>query len=220
MDLPRLAAAGRVRQRHLGRRLLELHRQHLGLGAALGRFRTRPRLHPHRHPVQRLLRRRSPRRQPLRHEHDRPQRGDRRARLALPVGASRHLELRQSQRAQGGGHHRRRATDSGGRGDDQARLGLRLQPGDRRAGVAHRGTARAGLRHSRRADIADAALCHQTGGFRETRNHRGRPHRLHARVASAGARDRAAVPDGGHFYATVSLRGTGRHERHLRRAGR
>ena len=65
VDLPHHSAARRVRQRHLGGRLLGVHRQRSRLDRAQRRPRTRLRLPSRRTGHRRLLRRPPPRRQPV-----------------------------------------------------------------------------------------------------------------------------------------------------------
>ena len=81
-------------------------------------------------PTKRPLRLVPPRPEPLRDEHPRPGRPHRRAPMALPDGAPRHLELRQPDRAEPGRHRGERADDSGVRPDHQAVLRV-LNRGDR-----------------------------------------------------------------------------------------
>ena len=90
-------------------------------------------------------------------------------------------------------HHRRRPPHQGGRAGDQAGVRLRLRPRHRRAGVADRGAAGAGVHGARRVDRADAALPHPAGAVRSAGAHRRRPDRLHAGAEGRGARDRQAV---------------------------
>ena len=61
VDLPHDSAARRVRQRHVGEGLVDLHRQHRRVGADLGRRRARPRVPAGRTADRRLLRRPSSR---------------------------------------------------------------------------------------------------------------------------------------------------------------
>ena len=73
---------------------------------------------------------------PVRHQRHRARCCDRRTGLALPDGAPRHLELRQSDRAGRSQRDGRRSTARDCRPDDEARMGLYVRPGDRTAGVA------------------------------------------------------------------------------------
>ena len=65
VDLPHDSAAGRVRQRHVGKRFVVVHRQRRQLGADHDRRRAQPRVPRDRGRHRRLLRRPSPRQQPL-----------------------------------------------------------------------------------------------------------------------------------------------------------
>ena len=99
----------------------------------------RHRLHPHQFADHRLLRRVQAGGQPVRHQHHRHRRRDRRSGLALPDGPPPDLELRPAERADPGRRHRRRPGSADGNPDHEAGHDLRLQPGDRRAGLADRG---------------------------------------------------------------------------------
>ena len=85
--------------RHLGERLLEVHRQRRRVGAVLGRRRAGLRLPAGRGADRRSLRRASPRRQRLLVEPRLPRRAHRPGRVALPADPPRHLGLRQHHRA-------------------------------------------------------------------------------------------------------------------------
>ena len=78
----------------------------------------------------------------------------RRARLALPDRPSRSVGLRPARRSDPRRHHRGRKADQGRRAADQAGICVRVRSVDRSAGVADRGTSRAGLRHAGRAYVA------------------------------------------------------------------
>ena len=100
---------------------------------------------------------------PVRGEPRRRGRGDGRAGLALPDGASRHLGLRHRL---GGEPHRRRdrrPAEEGGGADVEDGLRLRVRPGHRRAHLADRGTSRGAEHRPRRADRTDAAVPHEAG---------------------------------------------------------
>ena len=84
LDVPFGSAAGRVRQRDLGERLAEVHRQHERLVDDHRRRGARLRLSAVRHADQRLLRRPSARQQPVCRKPRLPRRDDRQARLAFP----------------------------------------------------------------------------------------------------------------------------------------
>ncbi len=103
---------------------------------------ARARLHPDQPADHRLLRRLSPWRQPVRDQPARARREDRQARVALPDGPPRHLELRQSQRPGSSGCHHRWAPHADRRRDDEAGLRLHVQSRNRRADLADRGAAR------------------------------------------------------------------------------
>ena len=122
-----------------------------------------------------------PRGQPLRHQRDRAERRDRRARLAFPDRAQRPVELRHPQRT----HRRRPGGGRGGgsrRGPDlEDRAHLRLQPRDRRAHLAHRGAGGAPDRGAGQLDGEHAASSDQTGTDGAIRAGRGRGARLHRR---------------------------------------
>ena len=129
VDLPHHSAAGRVRQRHLGERLVDLHRQHRRLGADLGRRRARA--------------------SPICRSNCRPatttaaivpgnglfgeslvavdlQTGERK--WHYPARASRHLGHGHPVRADPGRHHGQRPDRQGGGAADQAGVPLRLRP--------------------------------------------------------------------------------------------
>ena len=88
LDLPHHPAAGRVRERDVGGRLVGVHRQHRRVDPDDRRHRAGHRLPAGRDPHQRLLRRAPARRQPVLREPGRGRRRDRRADLALPVRPS------------------------------------------------------------------------------------------------------------------------------------
>ena len=134
------AVGERVRLRHVAERRLGLDGRRLVVGAAVGRPRARHRLHPDQLADHRLLRRVPAGEQPVRHHDHRDRRRERRAGLALPDRAPPDLELRPAQRADPGRRHGRRPGSADGHPDHQAGDDLRLQPRDRRAGLADRGT--------------------------------------------------------------------------------
>ena len=194
LDLPHHPAAGGVRERHVGGRLLGIHRQHRRLDPDDRRHRAGHRLPAGRDSHQRLLRRAPAGRQPVRREPRRGRCRDRGADLALPVRPSSRLGLRRPVRADPGRHHRRRPRDKGDRAADQAGLGLRLRPRHRRAGLAHRGAPRAGRRHSRRVVLAHPALPHQAAAVRAAGVRAGGDHRSDPGARGRGATHRPAVP--------------------------
>ena len=117
----------------------------------------------------------------LRREHRVPRPRDRRAPLALPDRAPPHLEHGPAGRAAAGGPHRRRTRRQGRGRADQAVAAVHLRPRDRRAGLPHRGAARAAGRRPGRMVFADAALPDQAAAVRPQRDQdSGRPDRLHA----------------------------------------
>ena len=113
VDLPHHSAAGRVRQRHVGERLVVVHRQHRRVGPDLGRRGARPGVPAGRTADRRLLRRPSARQRPVRREPRRRRSEDRQAQVALPAGAPRHLGHGHPVRADSGRHHRQRPDDQG-----------------------------------------------------------------------------------------------------------
>ena len=81
----------------------------------------------------------SPGAQPVRRQPHRVGRPDRRAEVALPDPPQRPVELRHSGGAHSDGPDGGRRGDPGGDPEHEARSRLRVQPGDRRAHLAHRG---------------------------------------------------------------------------------
>jgi hypothetical protein len=84
-------AAGRVRQRFVGKGFVELHRQHRRVGPDFGGRGTRPRLSAGGVADGRLLRRASAGERSLRREPRRGRSAHRSAQVAFPARASRHL---------------------------------------------------------------------------------------------------------------------------------
>ena len=99
LDVPHDPAAGRVGQRHLGKRVLALHRPHERLGADDARRGARPAVPAGEHAEQRLLRRQPARREPLRRVARVPRRRDRSAQVALPARPPRPVGLRSARAA-------------------------------------------------------------------------------------------------------------------------
>ena len=196
VEVPRHPAAGRVRPRHLEERCVEAHRRRLVVGADVGRSGARPRLHPDQSADDRLLRRLPARRQPVRHQPARARRQDRQARVALPDGAPRHLELRQPARRRCCSTCRStaRQTPIVVR-DDQAGLRLHLQSRDRAADLADRRASRRRIGSARRGAVADAAVSDPAQAVRDPGADRGQPDRLHAGAAQGGDRDHQALQD-------------------------
>ena len=108
LDLPHDPAAGRIRQRHLGKGIVGLHRQHRRLGADLDRRRARPGVSAGRNADRRLLRRPSAGQRPVRRKPRRRRSPDRQAQVALPARPPRHLGHGHPLRADSGRHHRQR----------------------------------------------------------------------------------------------------------------
>ena len=133
VEVPRHPAPGRVRARQLEERCVEAHRRRLVVGADVGRSRARAGLHSDQPADHRLLRRLPPGRQPVRHQPAGARRQDRQARVALPDGPPRHLELRQPHRAGADGRIDRRAPDADRGADHQTRVRLHVQSRDRPA---------------------------------------------------------------------------------------
>jgi hypothetical protein len=115
MDFPHHSDGRGTGLRNLARPLRGLHRQCQRVGADVGRSTTRPGLPAGRIRHGRSLRRRSAGREPLHRQPGRGGRPHRRTPVALPTHSSRHLGLRQSQRADTRGHAQwtkdRRAAD-------------------------------------------------------------------------------------------------------------
>ena len=120
LDVQHDSAARRVRQRHVGERLVGRQRQHRRLDADHRRRGARPRLSAGRDADVGLLRRPSARQQPVRREPRLRRSEDRPAQVALPVRAPSALELRHVVGADPRRHHRERPRDQGGRGAGQA----------------------------------------------------------------------------------------------------
>ena len=207
VELPHDPAGGRVRQRHLGGRLLVLHRIGQCLGAVHRGRRAWAGVSARQHAEQRLLRWPSQGGQPLRRVHRLSRCQHRQAGLAFPDGASRNLGLRPP-RAPEPDHHsggRRDHRRGGGGGEDRIRL--RLRSGHRRTGVADRGASGAGKRRARRAGRPDPALPHEASAVRPSGVQRGRSAGLHSRAEGDGARGRQGVSAGHAVHPAVPGRG-------------
>ena len=126
----------------------------------------------------------------VRHEPARARCQDRQAGLALPDGPPRHLELRQPQCPSPVGRADRRTGDANRRRDHQAGLRLRLQPGNRKAHLADRGTPGGRLRSARRDPLADAAFSNQAPAPRDSGVEGRDPHRPGPRRARPRRRAR------------------------------
>ena len=169
-------------------------RQHRRLDADHRRRRARSGLSAGRNAVVGLLRRPSSRQQSVRRKPGLRRSEDRTAQVALPVRAPSDLELRQLLGAAAPGHQRQRQGDQGGGVAEQAGVALRLRSRDRAAGVADRRAAGAAVRRAGREDVADAAVSDQAAGLRaQLAQGAGRPDRLHAGAARAGARAAEAL---------------------------
>ena len=197
VDLPRRAAARRVRCRHLGRGLAGGVGRPRGVVLPERRPRAGHRLRPAHRPHRRLLRRPPARRQPVLEQPRRPRRGHRRAGVALPNGAPRPVGVRHRRAADPGGDHGGRPPHPRRHAAEQDRVPLRLRPGHRRARLAHRGAPRAAVDGAGRAGVADAAVPDPAAAVRAPGRRRGRPHRLHRPTwRSAPARSPAASSSG------------------------
>ena len=195
MDVPYHPPGRRVRQRHVGRRLVAPHRQGRRVDDDERRPAARLHLPAPQHGGARLLRRPPARRQPVRGEPAGARPGNGRTGLALPVRPPRAVGLRPAGGAQPGRRRHRRPAGQGGGADHQAGLRLRVRPRDGRAAVADRGTAgRHRDRPRRRSPVADPAVSDASGAVRVPGRDAGRPGRLHPRDPGAGDRRRGAVP--------------------------
>ena len=85
---------------------------------------------------------------------------DRRAQVALPAGASRHLGHGHPVCADPGRHHGQRPDDQGGRTANQAGVPVCVRPRDRSADLADRGASGPAGRRAGRAVFEDAAVPH------------------------------------------------------------
>ena len=112
LDLQDRARAGRVRQRHVGDRLLVVRRQGHGVVDDERRRGAGLRLSAHEHRRARLLRRPPARQQPVCREHPVPRPRDRPARVALPDRPPWPVGLRQPGRAQSASTSRSTARGS------------------------------------------------------------------------------------------------------------
>ena len=112
LDVQHDSAAGRVRQRHVGERVVGRQRQRRRVDADHRRRRARPRVPAGRDADVGLLRRPSARQQPVRREPRLRRSEDRPAQVALPARAPSALELRHVVGADPRGHHRQRPRRS------------------------------------------------------------------------------------------------------------
>ena len=121
VDVPDHSRARRSRQRDVGERLVGVHRQHRRVGADLGRRGAGHGLPAGGAADARLLRRRAAGQQAVRREPRRGRLPDRRAQVALPAGAPRHLGHGHPVRADPRRHPRQRPHDQGRRAADASR---------------------------------------------------------------------------------------------------
>ena len=142
VDLPHDSAARRVRQRHVGKGIVGLHRQRRRVGTDRGRRRAQHGVSAGRAADGRLLRRPSSGRGPVRRERRRRRSDDRQAQVALPAGAPRHLGHGHPLRADPDRHHGQRARHQGAGAADQAGVDLHVRSHHGTAGVADRRTCR------------------------------------------------------------------------------
>ena len=115
-----------------------------------------------------------PGREPLRHQPARARRAHRQAALALPARAPRPVGLRHQLGAAADDHRQGRQAPRRGGAGRQDRLPLRVRPGDRRADLADRRTARADERDAGREELADAAVPHRGAAVQQADLHRRR----------------------------------------------
>ena len=175
LELSHHSASGRVRLRHLAARCVDAHRRRQLVERVERRRAARPGVRAHRIGGVRLLGRQSARRQPVRELAARAEGRDRRARLALPVRAPRHLGSRPAAVAGAGDAAARRPQRRRGGAGHQERLRLRLRSRDRHAALPDRGAALPRIRRRGRADVADATAAGQAGAVRASDADRGGP---------------------------------------------
>ena len=187
VDVQHDSPAGRVRQRHVGERIVGGQRQHRRLDADYGRRRGRPRVSAGRRSDVGFLRRPPARQQPVRRQPGLRRSEDRPAQVALPDRASPDLGLRPLVGAAARRRDDRRPDAQDRRAADEGNVPLRLRSHHRRADLADRGAAGAAVRRAGREDVADAAVPDQAAGVLASGGDRQRAHRLHARVEGAGA---------------------------------
>ena len=168
LALPRHSERRRPGREIVGERRAPLHRRGQRVGADERRRGARLRLPADVEPDQRHVRRSPTRQQPLHEQRRLPRRNDRPARVALSDRPPRPLRLRQPGSADSGRHHRQRTPDPRGRPGHQAGVRLRAGSRDRRAGVADRGAAGAGLDGARREGGADAAVSDEAAAVRSS----------------------------------------------------
>ena len=138
LDVQHDSEAGRVRQRHVGERVVGDQRQHRRVDADHRRRGSRARLPAGRIADLGLLRRPPPGQQPVRREPGVRRPEDRPAQVALPDRPPPDLGLRPVVGADPARHQRRRQADQGGRAAEQGSVPLRVRSHHRPAGVADR----------------------------------------------------------------------------------
>ena len=153
------------RRRDVGERIVAEERARERVGADGAGYGSRPAVSADLDADERLLWRREAGRQPVRGIAGLSRRRHGQDEVALPDGPSRALGLRCAGAAQSGHHHGQRPADRCGRADHQARVHLRLRPGDRTTGLADRRASGAGRQQrAGRETVSDAAVSHQTAG--------------------------------------------------------
>ena len=174
---------------------MELHRTYQCLGADDPRRRARAGLRAARHAEQRFLRRPPPRRQSVCRVAGVSRRQHRRAQVALPVGPSRTVGLRQPVAAQPGHDSCRRQDHRGRCPADQTGVRLCLRSRHRQTGLADPGTAGSGERRRWRAGLGDTACADAAARLLGAGRVARRRVRSHARVEGGGAKGIAEIPD-------------------------
>ncbi len=224
VDLPHHSAAGRVRQRDVGERLVVVLGQYRHVGAVLRGRRARDRLHADRAVHRRLLRRPSSGQQPVHGVAGGGGPAHRKTQMALSARPSRNLGLRSSVRADTGRRHDRRQAQEDCRGAEQAGLPLRLRSPDRAARVADRRAARREGHRAGRMVFADAAVPDETSTVRASGRSGKGSDRLHARAACRGEEGRVEHQAGSALHSAHPARAkaarSGRRTSRTARTGR
>ena len=172
VDVPRGAAARRVRQRHVGQRFVENRRRPRRVEPDDGRRGARLRLRPADVSHGRVVRRLAAGRQPVLEFAGRTRRQDGQARVALPDRPSRFVGLGQHRAADAWRDHRGRQAHPRGDAGEQGGLSLRARPDQRPSGVADRRAARAAVDRAGRTFVAHAAISDEAAGLRSARHQR------------------------------------------------